>query len=438
MKYRRAFALLIASLLINVPALAGCPASLFISVNGVAFSKFPSRSILSKSVAIGPQTVSGETCWQATSSAAWLHLQPSASNLLLTAQPTGLQQNVSYLATVTVKSLPSGQTTQIRVGLWVGSKNPATVTQSQPAASIAANPVQPVAYVSGGSTSVAVFNVYTGQRVRTFNPIAPTVGALVVSSDGTQLFAVDTTNYRILAISTATGTVSHTFQLVGPISSDFSFAYARPGGRPTLLAPGQSAIDVATGKAVSSPITSTSGFYDPLLVATPNGAKLAVVERGLSPGSLYTYSVSVASGLLTIKQIGSTMTQGGNCQALAMTANGSRLYPACGWPYQFDVYDGTTLQQIQTLTGVPYPDDATIDSAGDFVGGADGVYQADDVFVFNPAGYEVGAVPTTSATYSSGQGDNLLATSGDSTRVITATPALYGSSSQTLVFRNLP
>ena len=453
MKLKRVCALLLTFLLTNVPAhansseamspgalatgTASCPGSLFISANGVALSKFPSTSALSKLVHIGPETVSGQVCWQATSSAAWLHIQPSApTNLMVTAHAAGLQQNVLYLASITVTALPSGQTAQIRVGLWVGSKNPGTVTLAQSAVAIAANPVEPYAYVSSGSTSMKVFNVYTGQLMRTFNPVAPTVGALVASSDGTRLFAVDTTNYRILALNADTGQVAGKFQLAGPISADFSFAYARPAGRPTLLAPGQAAIDVATGKAVSSPIGNSFGFYDPFLVATPDGSKLAVVERGLSPGSLYTYNVSAAAGQLTIKQVGSTTIQGENCQALAISPNGSRLYPACGWPYQFDVYDGTTLKQIQTLTAVPYPDNATIDSDGDFVGGVNGLYETDDVFVFNPAGYTVGVVPTTPASYDSGQGNNLLATSGDSTRVISATAAPYGS--QTLMFRNLP
>lgn len=453
MKHQHGFALLLTFLLTNGLALANsadatipealpaatasCPSTLFISANGVALSKFPATGILSRLVRIGPETMSGQVCWQATSSAAWLRVRPSApTNLLLTALPGGLQQNVLHLAIVTVKALPSGQTAQIRVALWVGSKNPATVTLAHSAVAIAANPVEPYAYVSSGSTSVQVFNVYTGQPVRTFNPIAPTVGALVVSSDGTRLFAVDTTNYRILALDAATGAVDGKFQLVGPISADFGFAYARPGGRPTLLAPGQAAIDVASGKAVSSPISNSFGFYDPLLVATPDGTKLAVVERGLSPGSLYTYNVTAAAGLLTIKQVGSTTIQGENCQALAISPNGSRLYPGCGWPYEFDVYDDTTLKQIQTLPAVPYPDNATIDSAGNFVGGVNGLYETDDVFVFTPAGYSVGVVPTTPASYAGGQGSDLLATSGDSTRVISATAAVYGS--QTLMFRDLP
>jgi hypothetical protein len=422
-----------------VPSAAtSCPSRFFISADGIAFSHFPSSSTVSRAVNIGPETVAGKVCWTATSSAAWLSVKPyGPTALLLSAQPLALQKDTVHLASVTVKALTSGYTGQIRVALWVGSSDPGTVTLAHSAVAIAANPVEPFAYVGDGSASVAVFNVYTGQLVRTFNPVAPAVGALVVSSDGTRLFAVDTTNYQIVAVNAATGKIQSRFQLAGPISSDFSFAYARPTGKPTLLAPGQAAIDVASGKAVSSPIINSSGFYDPLMVATPSGSTLAVVERGLSPGSLYTFKVTAAAaGELTIRQVGSTTIQGENCQALAINSDGSRLYPACGWPYEFDVYDGTTLKQVQTLKAVAYPNNAVVNSEGEFVGGVNGLYETDDVFVFNTQGYPVGVVPTTPASNATGQGNNLLATSGDSTRVISATAAVYGS--QTLMFRPLP
>ena len=416
-----------------------CSKRLLVYENGASLSKFPSSSQLSRSVSIGSESVvSGNTCWSATASVKWLSVQPSGKNLVLTANPSGLTTDVVHMATVTVQSTNSpAQTATIPVALWVGSSDPGTITLAQSTAAVATNPVEPFAYVSAGSSSVYAFNVYTGQLVKTFTNVAPTVGSMVVSYDGVTLFAVDTTNYQIVALDAKGGKILNRYKLAGPISSDFSFAYAKPAGNPTLFAPGQGAIDVATGQLVSSPITNTNSFYDPLIAATPNGARLAIVERGLSPGSIYTYTVSHANtGELTITAVASSTIAGENCQAMAVSQDGLRLYPACGWPYEFDVYDGNTLQQVQTLPAVAYPNNAVMNSNGDFVGGVNGLYETDDVFVFNRKGYSLGVVPTTPQSYSQGQGNNLLATSGDSTRVISATAAVYGS--QNLMFRALP
>ena len=120
-----------------------------------------------------------------------------------------------------------------------------------------------------------------------------------------------------------------------------------------------------------------------------------------------------------------------------MTPDGSRIYPACGAPYEFDVYDGATLRQVQTLPAVPYPNNAVIDVDGNFVGGVDGLYETDDVFKFNRGGFLIGTVPTTSQSYSNGQGSNQMVVSGDATRVVSATESVF-SPTQTLMFRSLP
>jgi hypothetical protein len=122
---------------------------------------------------------------------------------------------------------------------------------------------------------------------------------------------------------------------------------------------------------------------------------------------------------------------------LAISPDGSNAYPACGWPYEFDVFDVDTLLQVQTLYATNYPNNAVIDSNGDFVGGLNGLYAASDVYVFDPTGFLLEAVPALSQGSAAGQQNNALATSGDSRRVVTATGAVYNAT-QTLMFRNLP
>ncbi len=58
------------------------------------------------------------------------------------------------------------------------------------------------------------------------------------------------------------------------------------------------------------------------------------------------------------------------------------------------------------------------------------------MFVYDRSGFLLGSVPTTSYSYYGGQGSNLLAASGDSTRVISVTAEAFGA--QTLMFRSLP
>jgi WD40 repeat protein len=267
--------------------------------------------------------------------------------------------------------------------------------------------------------------------VKSFPGIAPSIGQLQVSSDGTELFAVDTTNYKIIAVNARSGQILKSYALASPISSDFSFAYARPAGVPTLFAPGQAAIDVSTGNQVSFPLTG-GFFYDPFITATPDGSHLAIVERGLEPGSLYSYTVISDNGHLTITQINGSRLAGSNCPDVAISPDGSRLYPACGAPYEFDVYDFASLKQIQTLAATNYPNNAEFDSDGDFVGGVDGTSAAADIFVYDASGYNLGTIPLIE--YEQGQQNGLMKISGDSTRVISGT----WSPSAQILFREMP
>lgn len=428
---------------------AAAAARLFLPTNGVALSQFPSYNRLSRSVPVNLTVSHSAVSWIATSNQSWLTVTPSGMTgqlITLTATPGTLSQNTAHIGLVTVTTSdlgPAPVTAMIRVSLWIGPTDPQMVTFTQQTAALAANPVEPWVYVSPGnpaisSPSIEVFNVYTGALVATFNQVAPTVGHMVVSPDGYRLFAVDTTNYTIIELNASTGAVIASFALDGPIASDFSFAYARPNGAATLFAPGEPAIEVATGASISTPISIGIPLYDPFIAVTADGSRLAIVERGIDPATLYPFNVSGTRGQLMITARKAKTTKAGGCQALAFSSDGSQLYLACTEsPYGFDVYDWTTRQQIQTLSAVPNPNNAIFDSLGDFVGGVTGFDQTDDVFVFDTQGDLLGALPTTTFSYSQGQGSNLLVTSGDSIRVVAATtPSDY--TSQTLIFRNLP
>lgn len=439
-------------------ATGACTGHVSVPSNGVALSQFPSTSRLSAALSVTRAGGITKRCWTASSDSKWLTAKPSSTalnSLELSANPAGLATDTAYVANVTVRNsaAPNGTTT-IRVGLWVGSADPGVVTLSQAASAIAANPVEPFAYVGTGSSAVQVYNVYSGALVTTFPAVAPTVGQLVVSSDGKTLFAADTTNYRIVAVDAVTGAAIRSYPLIGPIASDFSFAYAQPFGRGTLFAYGQPALDVATAHIMSVPVAVSSPLTDPLLAATPDGTKLVLLARGCCGGGgsnvLYTLSVSSLNGQLAIAQTGSggPASYSTNCVALATSPSGSRLYPACNnsqSPTQtFVVYDGQSLAQVQTLPAPATPNNAAVDSNGDFVGGVSlanpfGPPAGDDVYVYHPSGFLVGGVPTTAQSASSGQQANTLAVSGDATRVVSVAPASpYTGAPATLMFRSLP
>ncbi len=407
-------------------------ARFFVAQDGVALSQFPSRSRLAAGVLVGTtEPVGTPGRWQASSSATWLSVTShgrTGQKVQLTADPTGLATDTLYTATVTLKGTLGSSvrgSVPIRVALWIGSTDPVSRIVEHDAASLSANPVEPWVYVSDGSPDIDVFNVYNGRLIKSFPGIAPSIGELQISSDGTKLFAVDTTNYKIIAVNAKSGQILKSYALAGPISSYFSFTYARPAGVPTLFAPGQAAIDVATGNQVSDPIAES--FVGAVITSTADGSHLAILD-----GILHSYTVISDNGYLTITAIKSAPISGENCPDVAISPDGSRLYPACGWPYEFDVYDFVSLKQVQTLAATNYPDNAEFDSDGDFVGGIDGLYADADVYVYDLDGYNLGTVPLIE--YAQGQQNALMKISGDSTRVISGT---WNPSNQ-ILFREMP
>ena len=206
----------------------------FVAQDGVALSQFPSRSRLAAAVRVRTtRPVATPGRWRASSSATWLSVTPhgrTGQSLQLTADPTGLAADTLHTATVTLRGTFGSSvmgSISMRVSLWIGSSDPGNKTVTHNAVSLATNPVEPWVYVSDGSSNIDVFNVYSGRLVKSFTGVAPSVGQLQVSSDGSELFAVDKTNYMIVAANAISGRVLKLYALAGPVSSDFNFAYAQ-------------------------------------------------------------------------------------------------------------------------------------------------------------------------------------------------------------------
>jgi hypothetical protein len=415
---------------------------LFLSADGVALSSVPGKRVLKRSITVTRTTGKAAAAWTASSDEGWLTVTPGGATgdkLTVQADTRGLALDQVYTANVTVSTADGFTDTEtLHVGLWVGSSATATVEVQQNALSIATNPVLPYAYVSDGGTDVKIFNVYKGTLVATFKNVANTVGYMDVSSDGATLFAVDVPHSRIEALDAANGTVLGEYPVGYQIDSYFNMVYARPYGQPALyLAPNGN----GNGGVIAYPsgdVLLSGGFGGgSFLAATPDGRRVYTVTTFVSPGSITGYSLSADSGGISVKSLGYQWDAGSNCQDLAVSRDGKHVYSACGSPYEFPVFDGKTLEQVQTLPGDHYPNNAEVDTFGNFVGGLNGLYDPDDVFVYNQKGRSLGNVATTSESYNEGQQSAVVKVSGDSTRVVSSTGWVYNNQ-QTLIFRNMP
>ena len=163
-------------------------------------------------------------------------------------------------------------------------------------------------------------------------------------------------------------------------------------------------------------------YYDPdLAVGSAAPDTLFVSEDGLSPGAVYSFDVSTPSSPTEIAHASSTDQE--NIEDLAVSADGTRVIPASGWPYLFEELDGSTLAPDGIrYPGNPYPSAVAVSAAGLVATGVDNGYSSPDISV-----YRLGA-PTaiwSAATNCSGATANVLphglALSADGNRLFAVT-----------------
>jgi hypothetical protein len=148
-----------------------------VGASGVGFSSSSAGSVLTRTVTVFDSLGRTDVPWQATSDKSWLTVSPSGVTggaLTLTASPSGQPTDSTQSATVTVSSSDTSaeNTETIRVGLYVGSAAPTDLSLSVAALTLAASPVEPIAFVANGGTDVTGYNVYIGAADRTFVGVA--------------------------------------------------------------------------------------------------------------------------------------------------------------------------------------------------------------------------------------------------------------------------
>lgn len=301
----------------------------------------------------------------------------------------------------------------IQVGLWVGASDPPTATVLDVASSaVITDPVRPYAYVHAGGTSITIYNVFTTQVVATLSSVAARLGAMAVAPDGSRLYAVDRTNFRIVPIDLVTRTVGARFAVGAPVGP--ALDYARTNGKGLLLAGNGCIYDAATG-AVRYPVggcTSTSSY--------PVSSSLM--------GNIFSID-SVAHRLDHTAADGGTVLVGpplfpnvtkSNSKDYAFNADGSRMYLAVGAPYDFYVVDttvaGPSLPQVQVLPGSAYPNNVEVARDGRIFTAITGYGDSarHDAWIFSPDGTLLKAFDL--AYY--GLGDGSLKVSGDGLRMV--------------------
>ena len=407
---------------------------LLVSDLGVAFSSFPSRQVLTRTLAV--RDTRGETGvpWQATASEAWLQATLTGDTgdpLVLTANPTGLAAG-QYLATVTVvsSSTPVVNTETIRVGLTVGTTDPQPIDLPLVVRFYAAeNPVEPEVFVTD-TVNIEAYNVYTGaSRTVPWTGTAGGLRNLAMSADGASLYVIDdrATGDRIVELDPVSGTERRSFAL----SADVGFAaqgiaYARPDAHPVLLTTYYGDIfDVATGALFTARI-NTPLFDDHAIDVSSDQRYVYTLNSSLGPSTIYRYEVRYSSlaagGLVTARRgerSGALETPSrGNGYDIAVSSLDT-IYVAAASPYQFDTVAPDTLERTGFLPATYFPNNVETCWNGLVAGGTEnGPSGVDDIWVYGAA--------STPPQLDSGTGSLIRRTlkfSGDCTRLVSASGA---------------
>jgi hypothetical protein len=350
--------------------------------------------------------------------------------LVLTANPTGLETDRVYEATVTVSSSdPVVDPATIRVGLWVGSMSPeplTTVAVSHGA--VVTDPVRPYAYLSTSSSSIAVYNVHTAAQVGTITLPDTSVYAMAVSSDGARLFGVDEPHHTVVPVDLATWSPAAAWSL--PAGARYTrIAFARPNGVAILVTTSGSVHDPVTGASWGTFSVPTSEAAM-LIAASRNGSRVCTAEEMNNPYTLKCLALDATTlpGSASPVVLGPVRTRYGAKSSgtatyahdVALSVDGTRAYVAAGAtssPYEFTIYDATasTLPVLGGLPSTLYPGSVHVGWDDRVYCGATNAYSATSAWVYDAAGvqdwsYQLGTVSRRQ-----------LVASGDALRIVALT-----------------
>jgi hypothetical protein len=412
----------------------GATGHIVVGATGVAFSASPGRSVLKRDVVVYSADGRADVTWSAKSDQPWLCVSSAGKTgkpLRLVADPTGLAAAQTHFATVTVTS-GNGATKNletIRVGLHVLAEAPHDLSLALGGTYVATSPVEPIAFIANGGTDVAGYDVYTGERVRMLTHVVANAGALTLSGDGRSLFVFDRNNLRVQEVDAVTGMPVRSYP--SPDSNGGGLLYLRPSAYPTLVVPSGALYDVASGQRLQN----TTLYSCCSLMASADGS-IAVNESGT------VYSVSRSGengGTAFVQLLFNTGTAQGREGQACLSADGTTVYTASGYPYNFQGVSFSTHESVQVLPGSSYPN-AMLCGWNDLViGGIDGYYDATDIWVYDgPSGVELAKMSSAAATSYRSLVNRGLALSGDGSRLVALSGGFVGSGALETRFQSLP
>ena len=415
--------------------------------DGVAFSQFPSRQLLSRDIGVTTSLDRAGVPWSASSSAGWLGVTANGVTggaLRLTVTPGVLAADTVHRATVTVTgndpAIGTGEPAveTIEVSFWRSGTEPGRLSYAAEGLRTATNPVLPLAYSHEGGNQVAIRNIHTGELLGRF-PIGTTAaGSMAVSSNVEVLDIVDASTARVLALDARTGASSavYPYAYLGSLY-DVRLAYTRTSAIPTLILGNGVAINLLSGESRAT-IFPTSDFYgNGAISVTGDSREVYVIDTGISPSRISHAQVSWSTfdGARFVVTDRGSRSPGSNGLDVAVSPDGSQVYAASGAPYEFPVFSGDTLLPVRTLAGAAYPNNAETAWNGLFAGGADAFYDDIDIWFYRPDGFGIGTSRCTSGNSSLITGS--LRFSGDAFRYVCASNGSFGGN-RTLVFDNAP
>jgi hypothetical protein len=367
---------------------------------GVAFSSFPSRQVLTRTLTVYNTLRAPGIPWQATaiSSPPWLAATLSGDTedpLVLTANPAGLSEG-QYFGEVTVGS-PSAAITNtetIRVGLTVRGTDPTGLidlpaVRTEPTV---ANPVEPEVFVSNSGT-IEAYDVYSGALLRTLPATGGVPQALAMSGDGRSLYVAEdvASGDRILELDPVNGGTPRRTFLIGSQAEflRFAMAHARPDTHPVLVTTAQGEIfDATTGAKYSANVI---GGYS--IDVSSDQRYVYTLNSFFSPANIYRYELRfsnlAAAGLSSVRLVERSI--GANGQDVAVSSDDTVLYAVTMRdPTQFDTLAPDTLLETGSLLVDRFPNNVETCWNGLVAGGTDRwgdplgdtwIYDEDDTFI---------------------------------------------------------
>jgi hypothetical protein len=250
-----------------------------------------------------------------------------------------------------------------------------------------ADPIRPHLYLHDGGGSIEVYHVHTATRLATWSGLAPALGAIALSPDGSRLYAMDIGARQALVIDPSSGQVTARWNLGDATQAGDDATVARVNGVDVLVV-GRGQM-LREGRILTALGAGLGG--SPAWTASADGRRLASIDAGVSPASTSLLGLDyteVGGGQLRVTErfSSSFLLGASNGRDVALNGDGSALVQASGAPYACPITDGN-LQSARFLPGgTAYPNNAEALAHGGWVCGASVWYDPTDIWVYDAAG----------------------------------------------------